>query len=67
MPRCRVFCGASLLFCKAYLLWGDCDKGKRMISLLIAFAVLVVGYCIYSRVAEKAFGVDGRLTPAVAS
>ena len=37
-----------------------------MISLLIAFAVLIVGYCIYSRVAEKAFGVDGRLTPAVA-
>ena len=36
-----------------------------MISLLIAFAVLIVGYLIYGRVAEKIFAADDRKTPAV--
>lgn len=36
-----------------------------MISLFIAFAVLVIGYIVYSRVTEKVFAVDGRKTPAV--
>ena len=37
-----------------------------MISLLIAFAVLLVGYIVYGRVAEKVFAPDDRKTPAVA-
>ena len=37
-----------------------------MISLLIAFAVLVVGYLVYGRVTEKIFATDDRETPAVA-
>lgn len=37
-----------------------------MISLLIAFAVLVIGYVVYSRITEKIFAIDGRKTPAVA-
>lgn len=37
-----------------------------MISLLIAFAVLIIGYVVYSRVIEKIFAIDGRKTPAVA-
>ena len=36
-----------------------------MISLLIAFAVLIAGYLVYSRVAEKIFAADDRKTPAV--
>ena len=36
-----------------------------MISLLIAFAVLLLGYLLYSRVTEKIFAPDGRKTPAV--
>lgn len=36
-----------------------------MISLLIAFAVLIVGYVVYSRIIEKIFAIDGRKTPAV--
>ena len=36
-----------------------------MISLLIAFAVLIVGYLVYSRVTEKVFAADDRKTPAV--
>ena len=36
-----------------------------MISLFISFAVLVVGYLVYSRVAEKIFAVDDRQTPAI--
>ena len=36
-----------------------------MISLLIAFAVLVIGYLVYSRVTEKVFATDDRKTPAV--
>ncbi len=36
-----------------------------MISLLISFAVLLVGYLVYGRLAEKVFGPDGRKTPAV--
>ena len=35
-----------------------------MISILIALAVLVCGYLFYGRAAEKAFGPDGRQTPA---
>ena len=37
-----------------------------MISLLIAFAVLIVGYLIYGRVTEKIFAPDDRKTPAIA-
>ncbi len=29
-----------------------------MVSLLIAFAVLIAGYLVYSRVAEKIFAAD---------
>ena len=36
-----------------------------MISLIIALAVLVIGYCVYGRVAEKIFAPDDRKTPAV--
>ncbi len=35
-----------------------------MISILLALAVLVCGYLFYGRAAEKAFGPDGRQTPA---
>ena len=37
-----------------------------MISLLIAFAVLIAGYAVYGRVAEKIFAPDDRPTPAIA-
>ena len=37
-----------------------------MISLLISLAVLLVGYLVYSRVAEKVFAPDDRQTPAIA-
>jgi carbon starvation protein CstA len=36
-----------------------------MISLFISFAVLIVGYFVYSRVTEKIFAPDGRKTPAI--
>ncbi|MBQ7653036.1 MAG: hypothetical protein IJS93_01545 [Clostridia bacterium] len=38
-----------------------------MISLFCAFAVLIIGYLVYSRVVEKIFAVDGRKTPASVS
>ena len=37
-----------------------------MISLAISLAVLLAGYLVYSRLAEKVFAPDGRQTPAVA-
>ena len=37
-----------------------------MISLFIAFGVLIVGYLVYGRVAERVFAPDDRKTPAVA-
>ena len=37
-----------------------------MISLLISFAVLIVGYIVYGRAAEKIFAPDDRQTPAIA-
>ena len=37
-----------------------------MISLLISFAVLIVGYLVYSRITEKVFAPDDRETPAIA-
>ena len=37
-----------------------------MVSLLISFAVLIIGYHIYSRVVERVFAPDNRKTPAVA-
>ena len=37
-----------------------------MISLLISFAVLIVGYLVYGKVTEKLFAPDDRKTPAVA-
>ena len=35
-----------------------------MISLLISFVILIAGYMLYGRVAEKAFAPDNRETPA---
>ncbi len=37
-----------------------------MISLLISFAVLIIGYFIYGKITEKVFSPDDRPTPAVA-
>ena len=37
-----------------------------MVSLFISFAVLLIGYLVYGRVAEKIFAPDDRQTPAVA-
>ncbi len=37
-----------------------------MISLLISFAVLIVGFIIYGKVTEKIFAPDDRQTPAIA-
>ena len=37
-----------------------------VISLLISFAVLILGYLVYGRVAEAVFAPDDRPTPAVA-
>ena len=37
-----------------------------MISLLIFFAVLLVGFIVYGRVTEKIFSPDDRKTPAIA-
>lgn len=37
-----------------------------MISLLVSFAVLIVGYLIYGRLTERVFSPDDRQTPAVA-
>ena len=36
-----------------------------MISLLVAFAILIIGYLLYSRVTQKIFAADDRVTPAV--
>ena len=37
-----------------------------MISLLISFAVLIIGYLVYGKVTEKIFSPDDRQTPAIA-
>ena len=37
-----------------------------MISLLIAFALLIVGYILYGRLVERTFAPDDRETPAIA-
>lgn len=37
-----------------------------MISLLLAFAVLLIGYLVYSRITDRIFAADDRQTPAVA-
>ena len=37
-----------------------------MISLFLAFAVLIGGYLVYSRVTDKIFSTDDRETPAIA-
>ncbi len=37
-----------------------------MISLLVSLAVLIVGYLVYGRIAEKIFAPDDRQTPAIA-
>ena len=41
------------------------EEGDSMISLLLSFAVLIVGYCVYGRIVERVFGPDDRETPAV--
>ncbi len=38
-----------------------------MITFFVCLALLIVGYIVYSRVSEKIFGADDRLTPAMAS
>lgn len=38
----------------------------RMISLLLSLAVLLAGYLVYGRLADKVFSPDDRETPAVA-
>ena len=37
-----------------------------MISLFVSFGILILGFLIYSRVAEAVFAPDDRKTPAVA-
>lgn len=37
-----------------------------MISLFVAFAVLIIGYLVYGKVTEKVFAPDDRQTPAIA-
>lgn len=37
-----------------------------MISLVLSFIILLIGYLIYGRIAEKVFSPDQRITPAVA-
>ncbi len=37
-----------------------------MISLVISFAVLIIGYLVYGKVTEKIFAPDDRQTPAIA-
>jgi len=36
-----------------------------MVTFFVALALLIVGYVVYSRVSEKVFAIDNRLTPAV--
>ena len=36
-----------------------------MISFALSLVALIVGYMVYSRVAERVFGPDDRVTPAV--
>ena len=38
-----------------------------MITFFVALALLIVGYLIYSRVSEKIFVIDDRMTPAIAN
>ena len=38
----------------------------KVISLLISFVVLIVGYLVYGKITEKIFAPDDRQTPAVA-
>lgn len=41
------------------------DEGvKEMVSLILAFAALLVGYLLYGGLVEKVFGPDDRPTPA---
>ena len=37
-----------------------------MISLLISFAVLIIGFLVYGKVTEKIYAPDDRPTPAIA-
>ena len=37
-----------------------------MISLVIAFVVLLIGFAVYGKIVEKLFGPDDRQTPAIA-
>ena len=39
---------------------------KPMISLVLSLIVLLAGFAVYGRLAEKCFGPDGRRTPAIA-
>ena len=38
-----------------------------MITFFVALALLVIGYLVYSRVSERVFAIDNRLTPAMAN
>ena len=42
------------------------ERSDKMISLLISFVVLIVGYFVYGKITEKIFAPDDRQTPAVA-
>lgn len=37
-----------------------------MISLILSFLVLLIGYSIYGGLTEKVFAPDDRITPAIA-
>ena len=39
-------------------------RGKKVVSLIISFGVLVVGYLTYGKLVEKVFYPDNRKTPA---
>lgn len=41
-------------------------KGKKMISFFLSLAALVIGYMVYGRLVERAFGPTDATTPAVA-
>ena len=36
-----------------------------MVTFFVSLAVLILGYLVYSRLTQKVFGIDNRLTPAI--
>ena len=39
--------------------------GRYMISFFVCLAILIIGFMLYSKVAEKVFGPDDRKPPAL--